>query len=206
MGSGRKFGHIVTEETRRKISIARSNPSEETRLRLRLAKLGKPTKKLIDLTGKQFGQLTVLRRGANKGQRVGWLCRCSCGVEVTVAANALASRNTTKCWSCGTKSTGVNHTTHGHAHSRIKNTPCTPEYSSYMKAKARCNNPNNNRYSRYGGRGIKFLFTSFEEFLAEVGERPEPKADYSIDRIDNDGNYEKGNVRWATNQEQHSNR
>lgn len=79
----------------------------------------------------------------------------------------------------------------------------TPEYSSYKNAKKRCNNSNAPRYDRYGGRGIKFLFNSFEEFYKELGPRP---LHTSLDRIDNDGHYEKGNVRWSTPIEQVHNR
>jgi hypothetical protein len=66
-------------------------------------------------------------------------------------------------------------------------------------AKGRCRNPNNDRYEDYGGRGIKFLFHSFQEFLVHIGPRP---ADRSLDRINNDGHYEMGNVRWATRSQQ----
>ena len=65
----------------------------------------------------------------------------------------------------------------------------------YRWAKSRCTNKNVAQYKDYGGRGIKFLFKSFEEFLEELGPRP---AGYSLDRINNDGNYEPGNLRWIT--------
>jgi hypothetical protein len=76
----------------------------------------------------------------------------------------------------------------------------TPEYISYRNAKARCRDLHN---PYHGGRGIKFLFVSFEQFYAELGPRPEGK---TLDRINNDGNYEPGNVRWATKSEQAKNR
>ena len=79
----------------------------------------------------------------------------------------------------------------------------TPEYRSYTAAKSRCNNPKCIAWKHYGGRGIKFLFTSFEEFFIELGPRPEGK---SLDRKDNDGNYEPGNVKWSTQREQMLNR
>lgn len=74
------------------------------------------------------------------------------------------------------------------------------EYRAYHHAKNRCNNPKDKGYKYYGGRGIEFRFTSFEEFIAHIGPRPSPK--HSLDRIDNDGHYEPGNVRWATKEEQ----
>jgi hypothetical protein len=82
----------------------------------------------------------------------------------------------------------------------------TTEHNSYASAKQRCTNPNHERYKDWGGKGIQFLFNSFEEFYAELGEKPFPKSDYSVERIDNKGHYEKGNVRWATAKEQARNR
>ena len=79
----------------------------------------------------------------------------------------------------------------------------TPEYRAYIDAKSRCNNPNSRRYYTHGGRGIKFLFNSFDEFFAAVGHRPDGM---TLDRIDNDGHYEAGNLRWATPSQQVSNR
>lgn len=78
--------------------------------------------------------------------------------------------------------------THGMRH--------TPEYTAYCDAKARCTNPKNKRWSSYGGRGIKFLFSSFEEFFVSVGKKP--KATYRLDRKNNNGHYRPGNVRWVT--------
>lgn len=83
-------------------------------------------------------------------------------------------------------------------------TPSTPEQRAYNSARTRCNNPNNAGYSYYGGRGIEFRFKDFDEFISELGERPSDG--HSLDRIDNDGHYEKGNVRWATKSEQMNNR
>jgi hypothetical protein len=80
----------------------------------------------------------------------------------------------------------------------------TPEYVAYNHALARCRNITLKSYPDYGGRGIKFLFESFEQFLAEIGPRPTPK--HSLDRKDNNSHYAPGNVRWATRQEQVANR
>ena len=78
-----------------------------------------------------------------------------------------------------------------------------PERQAFYDAKKRCNNPKNHAYAYYGGCGIKFMFFSFKEFFAELGKRP---PGLSLDRIDNNGHYEKGNVRWATSQQQAENR
>jgi len=79
----------------------------------------------------------------------------------------------------------------------------TPEYQSYCSAKSRCTRENHQDWQNYGGRGIKFLFASFKDFYAELGPRP---AGTTLDRINNDGNYEPGNVRWSTFSEQAVNR
>lgn len=82
-----------------------------------------------------------------------------------------------------------------------------PEWRTWAHMKERCLNPNNHAYARYGGRGITIYrpwVDSFEAFFAHVGPKPGPE--YSLDRIDNDGNYEPGNVRWATPREQGANR
>ena len=73
----------------------------------------------------------------------------------------------------------------------------------YSSAKQRCTNPKHKSYKDYGGRGIQFKFTSLKEFKEVLGDRP---LGYTLDRINNDGHYEKGNVRWATRSTQSQNR
>lgn len=85
-----------------------------------------------------------------------------------------------------------------------KNGKRTTEWVSYQSAKSRCQNENDKDYPRYGGRGVEFRFSSFEEFIAELGPKPEGKR--GVDRILNDGHYEVGNVRWATDSENSRNR
>jgi hypothetical protein len=80
----------------------------------------------------------------------------------------------------------------------------SPEYQAYRNARHRCENPNAQAYANYGGRGIKFLFETFEEFLADVGFRP--SAYYSLERKENNGHYAPGNVKWATWSEQQRNK
>jgi hypothetical protein len=99
---------------------------------------------------------------------------------------------------------------HGHnpahlKHGATRGQKYWPEYIAYHNAIARCTNPKRPDFSDYGGRGVRFLFKSFEEFLTEVGPKPSPS--HSIDRYpDNNRHYEKGNVRWATKAEQAANR
>jgi hypothetical protein len=78
------------------------------------------------------------------------------------------------------------------------------EYQAYSNAKYRCTKPLNDHWEAYGGRGIKFLFESFKQFLTELG--PKPALEYQLDRINNDGHYEPGNVRWTTPKENSANR
>ena len=102
---------------------------------------------------------------------------------------------------CGLTCRDAGVTTHGNTRSGIK----SAEYGIWLGIKSRCRNPNNSEYRNYGGRGIAMSDAwadSFALFLADAGERPSPA--YSIDRIDNSGNYEAGNVRWATRSEQNS--
>src|SRR6266436_6375569 len=100
---------------------------------------------------------------------------------------------------------GENLVTHGMSRSiRFKQ-----EYAAWKNMKQRCLNRTNEQYDDYGGRGITICdawINSFEEFLQHVGEKPAPKNAYSLDRIENSGNYELGNVRWATRGEQQENR
>jgi hypothetical protein len=79
----------------------------------------------------------------------------------------------------------------------------TPEHDCWLQARARCNNPHHASFHDYGGRGIEFRFESFEAFYAHLGPRPRG---YTLERVDNDGHYELGNVRWATREDQQNNR
>jgi hypothetical protein len=124
------------------------------------------------------------------------LCECGCGKPAPIAPQTVKRRG----WLNGQPMRFVR----GHAarlglmklqHGMSR----TPEYRAYRHAKERCTNSKNKSWPNYGGRGIKFLFTNFEQFIAELGPRPTGK---SLDRIENDGNYEPGNVRWATPTEQ----
>lgn len=155
----------------------------------------------INRVGLKYGKLLVLSYagkhsfGTQNRKSIAWKCQCECGNVCVVMSSKI--RNTKSC-GCLKFSTGENASGFKHGHAR------TVEYRAYHGAKSRCQNPKNNSYSNYGGRGIKFTFTSFNQFLKEVGSRPSPK--YSLDRKNVNGDYEIGNVRWALQSIQMKNR
>jgi len=146
-----------------------------------------------DLTGRRFGRLEVMeRRGNDSSRNARWLCRCDCGIQTMASSGALRG---------GQKSCGC---ARGESHGESE--PETLEYRTWSAMIGRCYNKNAPQFNHYGGRGIRVSDEwreSYLTFLAHVGRRPSDK--HSIDRINNDGNYEAGNVRWATAVEQNNN-
>ena len=142
-----------------------------------------------NLIGQKYERLAVVSfAGKSKSSHLLWLCRCDCGNERIVEGGNLRRGNTKSCGCLKLQIMTERFTTHGGRG--------TLGYTSYIDAKRRCTNPNTKNFHHYGGRGIKFLFNGFEEFFADVG--PRPGKEYSLDRINNEGNYEPGNCRWAT--------
>jgi hypothetical protein len=160
--------------------------------------LGKKFRK--DVIGKTFGRL-MARWPAGKGKGgVSWLCSCECGKLTVVTISRLLNGTTKSCGCLATESKKSRCVIHGQDRAGLR----TPEYAAYTQAKNRCENSAGPKYDYYGGRGIRFKFQSFGEFFAELGKRP--ANNYSLDRKNNDGHYEPGNVRWATKKEQANNR
>lgn len=163
----------------------------------------KPSPKRARLVGETFGRLTVVRYDRSLRGATTWLCRCVCGAEKVVRGSELRAGNTRSCGCLNREASRERRLRHGHS----TNAGLSPEYKTWASMKDRCYQPSSDSWSRYGGRGIRVCerwLSSFENFLADVGARPSPK--HSIDRINNDGHYEPGNVRWSTVSEQARNR
>lgn len=159
---------------------------------------------LIDLSGTRFGRLFVIGRSdvVVRGHST-WVADCDCGRRVNVISNNLRRGLTRSCGCFAAEQASRLMTRHGYARKgRI-----ATEHKIWMQIIQRCRNPNDLSYKNYGGRGIRVCdrwANSFEAFLSDMGHRPSKL--FSIDRINNDGNYEPGNCRWATAKQQAANR
>jgi len=166
----------------------------------------KPFSKFVkDLTGQKYGRLTVISFVYfSKHGNATWLCKCNCGKMVNVKAGSLHSNHTKSCGCL--KREQASKRSYKHGHSGNRKDAASVEYNAWTGMVKRCKNPKNRKYKYWGGRGVtvcKRWLNSFPSFLADMGTRPGPG--YSIDRIDNDGNYEPGNCRWATAKQQNNN-
>jgi hypothetical protein len=159
--------------------------------------------KRADVVGQTFGFLTVIADAPDRHRsfRV-QVVSCVCGTIKTVSLNALRKGEIKSC-GCMKVALGIAaNTRHGYSAKGGR-----AEYNAWGSMRERCHNPRHHSYSRYGGRGITvcdWWRSDFANFLADMGPRPSPA--HSLDRIDNNGNYEPGNCRWATIDQQASNK
>lgn len=164
--------------------------------------MGKRARNFIDITGQRFRRLVAkefLENDICVNKR--WLCECDCGNMTRVTLGDLKNSKVKSCGCLAKEVTTARNYKHGHS----KREGNTGTYISWLAMHTRCNNPKATDYEYYGGRGIKICErwnSSFDNFLADMGEKPKG---LTIDRIDNSGNYEPGNCTWATRHHQMQN-
>lgn len=151
-----------------------------------------------NLTNARFGRLIALSPASPEMHtRTLWHCICDCGKPHKTRAAALVGGLTKSCGCLQRDTVGALNRIHGKIHAA--------EYNSWAAMRGRCNNPKNQDYASYGGRGLTVCdrWGSFENFLADMGQKPSPQ--HSIDRVNNDAGYSPDNCRWATKLEQRHN-
>lgn len=147
-----------------------------------------------DLSGKRFGRLrAVACTHYGPGHTAYWLCQCDCGVLHTTRGSSLTAGVIKSCGCFNREQSAKRSTVHGGND--------TPAHRSWRHMRDRCNNPNNQNYKYYGGRGITICpeWADFSVFRSDMGDPPHG---YTLDRINPDGNYEPTNCRWASREVQ----
>jgi hypothetical protein len=152
--------------------------------------------RFLNRTGQRSGRLVVLGyAGKPRTAHLFW-CKCDCGNLIRVQSGNLQNNHSLSCGCLKLEQFMERIVSHGM--SRM------PEFKIFCGIRKRCLNPKDKAYPRYGGSGIQCYFEDFQSFYDHMGPRPTPS--HSVDRIDNEGHYELGNVRWATQKEQAQNR
>ncbi len=155
-------------------------------------------RRACELIGSTVNLLTVLAMDMENTKRGVYMkCICRCGLAKSVSASLLRNKLVGSC-GCAKK---------GNNYARKHGGNGTPEYEAWHAMKSRCYQKSDISFHNYGGRGITVCDDwrrSFSEFIRDMGARPSPE--HSVDRIDPNGNYEPGNVRWGSEEEQCNNR
>lgn len=159
--------------------------------------------KKLNLEGQKYGRLTVLKYSRNKGKVRYMECLCDCGNTKEVSVAGLRNGKTKSC-GCLAHDILVER---NYKHGNCTRKEPTKEYIAFHNIIARTSDPSRHDYARYGGRGITFQWKDdFVGFLAYIGKAPDDGQLWSVERIDVNGNYEEGNIRWATIKDQNQNR
>jgi hypothetical protein len=156
--------------------------------------------RIPNLTNQKFDRWTVIDFIEVRDEKAHWLCVCECGNKGICSTGNLRQGRTRSCGCRQSESVISRNNKHG----ECRRDEVSPEFTAFAAAKGRCTNPNDSSFNRYGGRGIEFRLPSVVEMVAAIGRRPSPE--HSLNRINNDGHYEIGNIEWATCVVQSNNR